>query len=95
MEEITKLLFDYGIGFVIVGLFIYDWIANKTDIKKSLKQTEKALDEISNSSKNTTKTLEILEQNLNDQKNKLLTHDKRCEETLNVSKQIKDILESK
>lgn len=68
MEEITQLIFNYGIGFVIVGLFIYDWITNKKDIKKTLTQNEKALEEIANSTKNTAKSLELLQQSMNEQK---------------------------
>lgn len=41
MENIVQLVFNYGIGFVIVGLFIYDWFTNKKDIKMTLKQNEK------------------------------------------------------
>lgn len=43
MENIVQLVFNYGIGFVIVGLFIYDWFTNKKDIKMTLKQNEKCL----------------------------------------------------
>lgn len=68
MEEVTSLLFNYGIGFVIVGLFIYDWITNKKDIKKTLGQNEKALEEIANSTKNTAKSLELLQQSMSEQK---------------------------
>lgn len=92
MEEITKLLFNYGIGFVVVALFIYDWITNKKDIKKTLEQNERALEEISNSSKNTAKSLELLQQSMNEQKDNLLVHDKRCEKTQYIVEEIKQNL---
>lgn len=93
MEQVTRLLFDYGIGFVIVGLFIYDWITNKKDIKHTLTQNEKALEEIANSTKNTAKSLELLQQSMNEQKDSLAIHDKRCEKTQFLVEKIEEVIE--
>ena len=93
MSELIDLLYNYGISFVIVLLFIYDWITNKTDIKKSLKQNEKALDEISSASKNTAKSLELLKQSMSEQKSDLLLYDKRCTKIEYVVEEIKSMIE--
>lgn len=92
MEEITKLVFNYGIGFVIVGMFIYDWIVNKKDVKKTLNQNEKALEEIANATKNTAKSLELLQQSMNEQKDSLQLHDKKCEKTQYIVEEIKELV---
>lgn len=89
MEKIVELLSNYGVGLVIVGLFIYDWLINKKEQTNILKQNEKCLEELSVSSKNTSKSLELLQQSMNDQKEALFIHDKRCEKTQYLVEEIK------
>lgn len=93
MEEMAKLLSDYGVGLIIVVLFIYDWLTNKKDIKKTLEQNEKCLEEISSSTKNTAKSLDLLQQSMNEQKDSLMIHDKRCEKTQYIVEEIKHVVD--
>lgn len=93
MKETLELLSNYGVGLVIIMLFIYDWFTNKKDIKKTLNQNEKCLEEISISSKNTTKSLDLLQQTMNEQKDALMIHDKRCEKTQYLVEEIKNNIE--
>lgn len=102
MENIVQLVFNYGIGFVIVGLFIYDWFTNKKDVKMTLKQNEKCLGEISVSGKNTEKSLTLLQQSMNlvqqsmdEQKEMMITHDKKTEHTQFIVEEIKNNLEKR
>ena len=50
MENIVQMLANYGVSIVIVGLFLWDWIANKRKITETLEEMK-----ISNS--NTAKSL--------------------------------------
>ncbi len=86
MEEIIKIMQNQGVGAVIVILFVWDWLTNKKDIKTTLEQNEKCLQEISNSTKNTAKSLELLQESMKDQRDLLLNHDRKSDE-------IKGILE--
>lgn len=85
MNETVKLLAEYGIMIVIVGLFVWDWITNKTSNKDSLKtiaDTNKSivlcLEEIkktnSNNAKsndNISKSLELLQKSMDNQTQKI------------------------
>lgn len=87
--EVVKLVSDYGIQFVIVILFLWDWVTNKKKISQTLDQNEKCLKEISVSSANTAKTLELLQQSMTAQSNLLNKHDRRCAKTQEIVEEIR------
>ena len=57
MEEILSLIANYGISVIIVGLFLWDWVANK-------KKIVDALEEMKISNGNTSKSLELLQKSM-------------------------------
>lgn len=78
MEEMIKLISSYGVSFVIVALFLWDYIANKRKlaenqemIKSTLKTVEETTTTISNcliemqqTNQNTAKSLELLQKQM-------------------------------
>ena len=64
MENIVQMLVNYGVSIVIVGLFLWDWIANKRKITETLEEMK-----ISNS--NTAKSLELLQKSMENQEQTL------------------------
>ena len=64
MENIVQMLANYGVSIVIVGLFLWDWIANKRKITETLEEMK-----ISNS--NTAKSLELLQKSMESQEQTL------------------------
>jgi hypothetical protein len=64
MENIVQMLANYGVSIVIVGLFLWDWIANKRKITETLEEMK-----ISNS--NTAKSLELLQKSMENQEQTL------------------------
>lgn len=65
MENIVQMLANYGVSIVIVGLFLWDWIANKRKITETLEEMK-----ISNS--NTAKSLELLQKSMENQEQTLV-----------------------
>lgn len=88
MEEIIKLVANYGISVVIISLFLWDWIANKKRINDTLEQNEKYLEEIKCSNGNISKALDMLQKSIDNQNEFLTVHDKRCG---NIETDIKEI----
>lgn len=64
MENIVQLVANYGVSIVIVGLFLWDWIANKRKITETLEEMK-----VSNS--NTSKSLELLQKSMENQEHTL------------------------
>ena len=64
MENIVQMLANYGVSIVIVGLFLWDWIANKRKITETLEEMK-----ITNS--NTAKSLELLQKSMENQEQTL------------------------
>lgn len=78
MEELMKLIGTYGVSFVIVGIFLWDYVANKKRleenqeiIKNTLGTVEKTAGTISNclvemqqTNLNTAKSLELLQKQM-------------------------------
>ena len=60
----ARMLSNYGVSIVIVGLFLWDWIANKRKITETLEEMK-----ISNS--NTAKSLELLQKSMENQEQTL------------------------
>lgn len=80
MQDIIEMISKYGVSFVIVGLFLYDWLTTRKDMQKTLEQNSTCLAEIQNTNKNTAKSLELLQKSMDNQSEFLQVHDKRCEE---------------
>lgn len=64
LENIVQMLANYGVSIVIVGLFLWDWIANKRKITETLEEMK-----VSNS--NTAKSLELLQKSMENQEQTL------------------------
>lgn len=78
MEEIIKMLSTYGVSFVIVAIFLWDYIVNKKRlaenqeiIKDTLSAVDKTANTISNclvemqqTNLNTAKSLELLQKQM-------------------------------
>ena len=64
MENVVQIVANYGVSIVIVGLFLWDWIANKRKITETLEEMK-----VSNS--NTSKSLELLQKSMENQEHTL------------------------
>ncbi len=64
MEEFIKMLSNYGVTVVIVGLFLWDWFSNKKDMKDTLSV-------IKDTSINISKSLDLLQKSTDRQEEKL------------------------
>lgn len=64
MEEFVKIVANYGISIVIVGLFLYDWFTNKKEMKSTL-------DVIKDTSINISKSLDLLQKSMDRHDEKL------------------------
>ena len=78
MEEIINLLTNYGVSIVIVALFIWDWVSNKKDTKKTLNAIQTSneniascLIEMKQSNTNISKSLDLLQKSLDNQTEKI------------------------
>jgi len=65
LDNIVQAIANYGVSVVIVGLFIWDWIANKKKITETL-------DEMKVSNANTSKSLELLQKSMDTQMETLM-----------------------
>ena len=79
MQEIGKLINEYGVSLVIVILFLYDWLTTRRNMQKTIEQNGKCLIEIQNTNMNTAKSLELLQKSMDNQSDFLQVHDRRCE----------------
>lgn len=93
MEQIIEMLNNHGVSFVIVGLFLYDWLTTRKSMKETLEQNNTCLKEIQNTNKNTAKSLELLQKSMDNQYEFLQVHDKRCEQSTNGILEINKELE--
>ena len=85
MEEIMKLMGTYGVSFLIVGIFLWDYVVNKNKleenqemIKATLKTVEnttvtisKCLIEMQQTNLNTAKSLELLQKQMDNTDHKI------------------------
>ena len=78
MEDIISSISNYGVSIVIVGLFIWDWVTNKRETKKTLsaiqdsnKNIASCLDEMKKSNDNISKSLDLLQTSLDNQTEKV------------------------
>lgn len=92
METVAKTIADYGVLLVIAAIFIYDWIKNKDKVNQTLEQNTKILSELSNTNSNISKTLDLLQESMDTQRELLVEHDRRFIEHIQV---IETILKNK
>lgn len=85
MEEIINMLSSYGVSFVIVALFLWDYITNRKreeknqeiikntiiTVNETTKTISNCLLEMQQSNVNMSKSLDILQQTVNQQSSKL------------------------
>ena len=78
MEEIINLITNYGVSIIIVTLFIWDWVSNKKDTKKTLNAIQSSneniascLNEMKQSNNNISKSLDLLQKTLDNQTEKI------------------------
>lgn len=78
MEDIISSISNYGVSIVIVALFIWDWVTNKRETKKTLGAIQKSneniascLNEMRQSNNNTSKSLDLLQKTLDNQTEKI------------------------
>ena len=64
MEEIAKLIANYGVSIIIVTLFIWDWFRNKKDMKETIEV-------IKDTSINISKSLDLLQKSMDRHDEKL------------------------
>lgn len=93
MEQVIEMISKYGVSFVIVGLFLYDWLTTRKSMKETLDQNNACLKEIQNTNKNTAKSLELLQKSMDSQSEFLTIHDRRCEQSTNGILEINKELE--
>ena len=85
MEEMVKMLSSYGVSFVIVALFLWDYITNKkreeknqevikntlVTVNNTTKTIADCLIEMQQNNKNMSKSLDILQQSVDNQSKKI------------------------
>lgn len=85
MEEMVKMLSSYGVSFVIVALFLWDYISNKKREERNQEVIKNTLDTVNNTTKtiancliemqqnnkNMAKSLDILQQSVDNQSQKI------------------------
>lgn len=64
MEDIVRLITNYGVSIVIVALFLWDWFTNKKEMKDTL-------DVIKDTSINISKSLDLLQKSMDRHDEKL------------------------
>ena len=64
MEEIAKLVANYGVSIIIVTLFIWDWFTNKKDMKDTIEV-------IKDTSINISKSLDLFQKSMDRHDEKL------------------------
>lgn len=64
MEDIVRLIANYGVSIVIVALFLWDWFANKKEMRDTLVV-------IKDTSINISKSLDLLQKSMDRHDEKL------------------------
>ena len=78
MEELAKLITNYGVMIVIVSIFLWDYVANKKEIKRTLEtmrdtnsNISNCLEEMKDSNRNMEKSLDLLQKSMDNQNLKI------------------------
>lgn len=75
MNDLLKIISDYGVSTLVVILFVYDWIVNKKEVKNTLsviKETStnmnNILEELKSGNENIASSLAIISKSVDNQK---------------------------
>lgn len=75
MNDLLKIISDYGVSTLVVILFVYDWIVNKKEVKDTLsviKETStnmnNILEELKSGNENIATSLAIISKSVDNQK---------------------------
>ena len=78
MEELASIIMNYGTGIAIVLVFLWDYIANKKEMKQALETMKdtnlnisNCLEEIKTSNRNMEKSLDLLQKSMDNQSTKI------------------------
>lgn len=78
MEEIAQSIANYGITIIICVIFLWDYIANKKEIKSTLETMKdtnsniaNCLEEMKDNNKNMEKSLELLQKSMDNTDKKI------------------------
>lgn len=78
MEELAQLITNYGVMIVIVAIFLWDYVANKKDMKSTLETMKdtnlnisSCLEEMKDSNRNMEKSLDLLQKSMDNQSLKI------------------------
>lgn len=88
ITNVIEMIGNFGVLVIIAGIFLWEHITSKKKIADTLDQNSKMLEEMRNTNCNTAKSLELLQESMNTQKDFLYEHDKRCG---NIERSIQEI----
>lgn len=78
MEELVQMIANYGVTIVIVVIFLWDYIANKKEMKQALETMKdtnlnisSCLEEMKTSNRNMEKSLDLLQKSMDNQSTKI------------------------
>lgn len=78
MEELAQAIMNYGVMIVIVAIFLWDYIANKKEMKETLETMKdtnlnisSCLEEMKTSNRNMEKSLDLLQKSMDNQSTKI------------------------
>ncbi len=78
MEEIVKLIFNYGGTVVLAALFVYMFISDRKELKEEKKNNTKVLSELSTSNNNIAESLNLLKTSIDINTTEYKQHDERA-----------------
>lgn len=78
MEELAQMIMNYGVMIIIVVIFLWDYIANKKEMKQTLETMKdtnlnisSCLEEMKTSNRNMEKSLDLLQKSMDNQSTKI------------------------
>ena len=78
MEEIVKLIFNYGGTVVLAALFVYLFITDRKELKEEKANNTKVLKELSTSNNNIAESLNLLKTSIDINTTEYRQHDERA-----------------
>lgn len=89
MEEIAKIVTNYGTGIIFCVLFIWDWVANRKETTNALSSIKDAVTSINSflenekeNNENISKSLDLLQKSMD-------RHDKKLDTLLEIERERK------
>jgi len=77
MEELAKIIMNYGTSTIIIALFIWIYFDDRKNYKEEKKNNVEVLGQLANSNNNIAESLNLLKTSLDNQNNKFQMHDER------------------